>query len=65
MGEKRDRGHLVEKKESPEEERVVKPVITSLCALYSLDRSEVFTELYGEEEREEVDRGDQEDKREE
>ena len=37
----------------------------SLCALYSLDRSEVFTELYGEEEREEVDRGDQEDKREE
>ena len=33
--------------------------------LYSLDRSEVFTELYGEEEREEVDRGGQEDKREE
>ena len=31
-----------------------------LCTLYSLDRSEVFTELYGEEEREEVDRGDQE-----
>ena len=29
MGEKRDRGHLVEKKESPEEERVVKPVIRS------------------------------------
>ena len=28
MGEKRDRGHLVEKKESPEEERVVKPVIS-------------------------------------
>ena len=27
MGEKRDKGHLVEKKESPEEERVVKPVI--------------------------------------
>ena len=26
----------------------------SLCALYSLDHSEVFTELYGEEEREEV-----------
>ena len=36
---------------------------TSLCALYSLDRSEVFTELYREEEREEVDRGGQEDKR--
>ena len=33
-----------------------------MCAL---DRSEVFTELYGEEEREEVDRGDQEDQREE
>ena len=28
MGEKRDRGRLVEKKESPEEERVVKPVIS-------------------------------------
>ena len=27
IGEKRDRGHLVEKKESPKEERVVKPVI--------------------------------------
>ena len=28
MGEKRDRAHLVEKKESPKEERVVKPVIS-------------------------------------
>ena len=28
IGEKRDRGHLVEKKESPKEERVVKPVIS-------------------------------------
>ena len=28
IGEGRDRGHLVEKKESPEEERVVKPVIS-------------------------------------
>ena len=28
MGEKRDRSHLVEKKESPKEERVVKPVIS-------------------------------------
>jgi hypothetical protein len=27
MGEERDRGHLVEKKESPKEERVVTPVI--------------------------------------
>ena len=31
--------------------------------LHSLDRSEVSTELYREEEREEVDRGGQEDKR--
>ena len=38
---------------------------TSLCVLHSLDRSEVFMELYREEEREEVDRGGQEDKREE
>ena len=28
MGERRDRGLLVEKKESPKEERVVKPVIS-------------------------------------
>ena len=28
MGEERDGGHLVEKKESPKEERVVKPVIS-------------------------------------
>ena len=28
MGEERDRGHLVEKKESPKEERVIKPVIS-------------------------------------
>ena len=27
-GEERDRGHLVEKKENPKEERVVKPVIS-------------------------------------
>ena len=27
-GEGRDKGHLVEKKESPKEERVVKPVIS-------------------------------------
>ena len=33
--------------------------------LHSLDHSELFTELYREEEREEVDRGGQEDKREE
>ena len=45
------------------EERASLTVITSLCALHSLDCSEVFTELYREEEREEVDRGGQEDKR--
>ena len=45
------------------QERASWPVITSLCALHSLDRSEVFTELYREEEREEVDRGGREDKR--
>ena len=38
------------------------PVITSLCALHSLDCSEMFTELYREEKREEADRGGQEDK---
>ena len=37
-------------------------MITSLCALRSLDCSEMFTELYREEKREEQDRGDQEDK---
>ena len=45
------------------EERASEPVITSLCELHSLDQSEMFTELYREEEREEVDRGGQEDKR--
>ena len=39
------------------------PVVTSLCALLSLNPSEVFMELYREEEREEVDRCGQEDKR--
>ena len=34
-----------------------------MCALYSLDHSEMFTELYREGERKEVDRGGQEDKR--
>ena len=45
------------------EEKASLPVITFLCALHSLDHSEVFTELYREEEREEVDRSGQEDKR--
>ena len=39
-----------------------KPVITSLCALQSLDPSEIFTELHREEKREEGDRGGQDDK---
>ena len=47
------------------EKRASSPVITSLCVLHSLDHSEVFTELYREEEREELDRGGQEGKREE
>ena len=34
-----------------------------LCALHSLDPSEMFTELHREEKREEGDRGRQEDKR--
>ena len=45
------------------EERASWPVITSLCALHSLDRSEMFSELDREEKREEGDRGGQEDKR--
>ena len=44
------------------EERASWPVITSLCVLHSLDHSEMFMELHREEEREEVDRGGQEDK---
>ena len=36
---------------------------TSLCALHSLDPSEMFMELYREEKREEGDRGGQEEKR--
>ena len=35
---------------------------TSLCVLHSLDRLEMFTELYREEKRKEGDRGGQEDK---
>ena len=45
------------------EERASQPVITSLCALHSLDCSEMFTELYREEKREKGDRGGQEDER--
>ena len=46
-----------------EEERASYAVITSLCALHCLDRSEMFMELYKEEETEEGDRGGQEGKR--
>ena len=53
----------MEKKESPKGERAVKPVITSLCVLHSLDHPEMFMELYREEKREEGDRGGREDKR--
>ena len=45
------------------EERASWPVITSLCALHSLNPSEMFTEVHREEKREEGDRGGQEDKR--
>ena len=38
------------------------PVIPSLCVVHSLDHSEIFTELYREEKREEGDTGGQEDK---
>ena len=44
------------------EERARYPVITSLCVLHSLDRSEMFMELYREEKRTEGDIGGQEDK---
>ena len=37
-------------------------MITFLCALHSLDPSEMFMELHGKEKREEGDRGSQEDK---
>ena len=44
------------------EERASYPVITSLCALHGLDHSEMFMELYREEEREEGEIGGQENK---
>ena len=44
-------------------ERQIQPVITYLCALHSLDPSEMFMELHREEKREEGERGDQEEKR--
>ena len=44
------------------EERASYPVTTSLCVLHNLDHSEIFTDLYREKKREEVDRGGLEDK---
>ena len=44
------------------EERATYSGITSFCALHSLECSEMFTELYRGEKREEGDRGGQEDK---
>ena len=43
-------------------ERASEPVITSLCALHSLDCLEMFMELYSEEKRKDRDRGGQEEK---
>ena len=37
--------------------------MTSLCALHSLDPSEMFTDFHTEEKREDGDRADQEEKR--
>ena len=43
-------------------ERTMKPVISFLNALHSLEHPERFTELHREEKREEGDRDDQEEK---
>ena len=59
--EEGDRGGQQDKGGESKEERQIQPVITSLCALHSLDCSEMFTEL--EEKSEEGDRGGQEDKK--
>ena len=61
-GGRRQRWPGGEEEESNGESQM-KLVITSLCVLHSLDRSEIFMELYREEESEEVDRAGQEDKR--
>ena len=46
------------KKGESKGERAIKPVIKSLCALHSLEHSELFTELHRDEKREEGERGD-------
>ena len=61
--EEGDRGDQDEMRWNQKEIEKAKPVITSLCALHSLDRSEMFTELHRKKKREEGDRGTQEDKR--
>ena len=60
--EKGDRGDQEEKRGIKRGESKL-AVITSLCALHSLDPSERFTESHREEKRREGDRGGQEDKR--
>ena len=60
--EEGDTGDQDETEVESKEERASQPVITSLCALHSLDGSEMFTEFYREEKREERDKGGQEDK---
>ena len=49
--EEEDRGGQEDKRGESKGERQIQPVITPLCALLSLDRSEMFMELYREEER--------------
>ena len=44
-------------------ERTMKPVISFLNALHSLEHPERFTELHREEKKEERDRGEHEGKR--
>ena len=57
-----DRGDQEEERRNQKGESRL-PVINSLCALHSLDPSEMFTELRREEKREEGDRSGQEEKR--
>ena len=57
MGEGEDRGDLAGEKGESKGKKAIKPVITSLCPLHSLDPSEMFPELRREEKREEGDRG--------
>ena len=58
-----DRADQEEKRDNQKGRKQARPVITSLCALHSLDPSEIFMELHREEKRQEGDRGGQEDKK--